>query len=612
MSSSKGSLYDQLKSLGIRKRIHSRTETPSNSRPDKRSATKDEPNVDDMTAAMARKLEASSGIKESDNVNGKRSKPRRKVEAPKFVREVRKSKATKMPSRDANANVEDGSNKPLRSKLARLTRDAQRRLGRAPSRATNDEPIASHAAKSEKLQAASRKSKAQPAETAEPTADQLFQHITQLVGASAPAIEERPTRIKADDVELLEERIDLGARWLRDHPEPDLGDGYMVGFDFGTSALKMVVREPYNVGNDVSAFAAPDQLQSQGHPYLWQTVVWFDPNSEIFSLYPTPGSLALEGFKTGIIGGEGDGKLRGDASIDRYEAATAFIALQLCNLLGWFALEKPLPRCSATNFLKVNVGVPVATMDDPVGLQPFKEVMVAAIELAKTCEPVNLESVRAALEAVRDEELPSGFGLVPELSAALVGYAQDDTSSWGSHMLIDVGASTLDVVAFNLVDNNDEAQISAFSASVELLGAAALAVARENNVLDPDFTIACNHQIYETLRYTWREDVAPMCFKPGDRSGPVQLVTTGGGCATKVHSSLLAKLPQNILGGGSVLRPEPPKSIAAVECDRSRLLVAFGLAHDDPDIPHARLPSKIPSLTPITPKPSPYIGPEQM
>ena len=585
------------------------------------------PNGDfaDMEAAMARKLAE----------NGPYSKvPSNSEAVSPGAAERKPAKAVAgMSGRRARAPVTEGPTSAGDSGVAsrpkvRLTRAAQERLRYEPISNADPEPDI-------RVEAGPQDETAPPsiivgvtADVDQPGGEELpdaeaaelvfhsyehaFQYIVALVGESTPEIEDRPASLPVENIAQLDRRIESGARWLRDHPDAD-EDGYVVGFDFGTSSVKMVVREPYRAGNETAALPAPLELRSLGHPYLWQTAVWFDPAASRFSLYPVPGAKVLEGFKTGIVGGNGKEAVWTDPEVSRSEAATAFIALHLCNLMGWYEEEKPLKRSTASNYLKINIGVPVATQDNPAALAPFEEVVCAAVELSRACEPVTLKNVKDSLAISRREKVPQGFGLVPELSAALVGYALDPTSPLGAHVLIDVGASTLDVVAFNLIDQEGMPEIKAFAASVELLGAAALDVATRHEINDADFSKACNHQFGHT--YGVACDVAPRSFslKNNPDRPDVRLVITGGGCGTAVHAGMIAELPDRILGGQSGARPQPPLSIASMACDRSRLLLAYGLAHDDPDIPYPTLPSDIPPIPrrPADTGPS-IIGPEQM
>ena len=176
-----------------------------------------------------------------------------------------------------------------------------------------------------------------------------------------------------------------------------------------------------------------------------------------------------------------------------------------------------------------------------------------------------------------------------------MGYANAATSKFGSHVLVDVGASTLDIVAFNLLDQSDGHEIKAFAASVELLGAAALDVAKKKRISGVTFLKACNFQFGDTYSYASRPDVADICFSKVKRRENVQLVITGGGCNTKLHSKFVGSLPERLLGEQTIERPLPPSKIAEETCDLSRLLLAYGLAHDDPEMPEPTLPSRIPT-----------------
>ncbi|MBY6014083.1 hypothetical protein KUV75_04100 [Qipengyuania gaetbuli] len=601
MNKSNGTLADQLQALGVAKQKAAKQPNVKGSgQPVKDFRTKAvrEPEVADFEAQMRQKLaDANAQIADAEQTKVREIKPAKR-DAPPVIIETRK----RPPSRTVHSSSKPSKPvRPVKQPKGNLTQSASERLHYEPKAPVEEAPkAATKPAPAPKHKPAPPPETAPcdvPGETRPLTAAEAFDHITRIVGASTPAIEKRPVTIQSSEARRLDDAVRNGAQWLRDNPEPDYDDGFVVGFDFGTSSLKVVVRDPYVAGNPLAALPAPAELRSQGHPYLWQTVVWFDPADETFRLYPTPGAITLEGFKTGIIAGNGSEAICDEPKISRSEGATSFIALHLCHLLGWYAKEQPLERSKAKNFLAINIGVPVATSDNPAALQPFKEVVRAAAELACCCEPFTLERVRAALKMVEAEDLPEGFDLIPELSAALVGYASDPTSPWGAHLLIDVGASTLDMVAFNLVENDDEAQIKAFSASVELLGAAALDIARGQKIDDADFLKACNHQFSDTYTYACREDIARSNFSPSVRRQDVQLVITGGGCATSVHSSLIARLPGAILGDRNHVRPEPPTDIVTTECDRARLLLAYGLAHDIPDIPPPTLMSRIPRIT---------------
>jgi hypothetical protein len=417
--------------------------------------------------------------------------------------------------------------------------------------------------------------------------------VKKLVECSSPLIEERPATVSAQVRAQVASAIQLGAAIWANRPEPDLQNGFIVGFDFGTSSLKVAVRQPYQAGDPVAALSAPTPLCSDEHPHLWQSVVWFDPKTERFFLTPELGSIALGGFKTGIIGGHSGDRVHPDLPVTRAEAATAFVAMQLAYILGRYQQKRPLGEIGGDHYLAINVGLPVAARDDRKAFDCFTRVLAAAHILAPYSDELTHSDVRSVYQR-SIPELPEGFNAVPELLAAISGYAVQPTAPTGPHLLVDVGASTLDLVTFNLLEHT---RVSVFTAGVELLGAAALEVARAADVPDGTFKLACDHLFDQVFSSAKKETRAPTLFDPRFRRRDVQLLTTGGGCATDIHSQFVDEMTKvRVLGELPLVRPVPPKTISQRRCDRSRLLLAFGLTRDEPELLELRLPSEIENL----------------
>ena len=269
----------------------------------------------------------------------------------------------------------------------------------------------------------------------------IFQKLRKVIAESTPVIEARPTAVCANTQKTCETAIERGAIAFPPALQQD-DDGVIVGFDFGTSSLKLAVRQPYTAGDPVVAMPAPAELQSGSHPYLWQTVIWFEPKTGRFSLLPSQGYEAIDGFKTGIIGGHSGERVRPDLPVTRREAAIAFITLHLAHFLGWYLDELPLGPRASSNILSINIGIPVAAQDDHRSSSVFRRIVAAAHHLVPLAANLHLENVREAFQNISDE-LPPAYQLIPELTAAIAGYAADPTSQPGSHMLVDVGALSL-------------------------------------------------------------------------------------------------------------------------------------------------------------------------
>lgn len=430
----------------------------------------------------------------------------------------------------------------------------------------------------------------EPPKPAPPTPKELLEKIRAVFGKTPPPIEKRPQRalpwVRAD----VEACIALGAETIATHPEPS-ERGYIIGCDFGTSSIKIAVRQPYKASNPVAARPVPNLLQSNSHPYLWQSVLWFSPETDVFSLLPGKGMVALEGFKAGILAEGGGERVLPEFPVMRNEAAAAFLALQLSHCLGWYQQHRPLGVDAARHFLSINIGIPVAAQDQSRTYRDFRHIVSAARALMPHATCLTHAKVRQCYQA-STPELPVGFDLVPELTAAITGYANEHFAKDGAHILIDVGASTLDVVAFNLVDRT---RVAAFAAEVKLLGAAALEAARGIGLSDDLFRRACAEQYLEVLNHARHPNVAPRNFDATLRRSPVQLITIGGGSKTSVHKEFITRV-DSTLGDLKIIQPSPPAHMTNLKCDASRLLLAYGLTSDFPEQLELRRPSEIPPI----------------
>ena len=134
--------------------------------------------------------------------------------------------------------------------------------------------------------------------------------------------------------------------------------------------------------------------------------------------------------------------------------------------------------------------MPVATQDNPAALAPFEDGGLRSQSNCRAhCEPVTLKIVKDSLAISKREKVPQGFGARARAQCrARWSYALDPTSPSVRTCSSMSGHPTLDVVAFNLIDQEGMPEIKAFAASVELLGAAALDVATRHAIDDADFS----------------------------------------------------------------------------------------------------------------------------
>lgn len=293
--------------------------------------------------------------------------------------------------------------------------------------------------------------------------------------------------------------------------------------------------------------------------------------------------------------GYGDKRANKDIEVTRNEAAIAYLALHAAQVFGWMQSAPPFGGAAPAAYLRFNIGVPVAAIDDSSVCSHYGKIVTAAYELITHADELDLSKVRSTFADAR-KETPNGFDLVPELAAAIAGYSSQKTAREGAHLLIDVGASTLDMVTFLRVSSK---KATGIESSVELLGAAALEVARRAGEPELECELACRHQYKELIDASRQECRTRVEFKAGRE---IQIIATGGGCNTELHKRFIeSRATEDLLGAVPIIFPCPPVAIADKECDTQRLLLAYGLTMDV----FEKVELQPPSLTPDMPLQAP-------
>lgn len=258
----------------------------------------------------------------------------------------------------------------------------------------------------------------------------------------------------------------------------------VIGLDFGTSSTKVVVHAPNYAGNP--AFAIPfGQFAHDSLDYLLPTRLAVNSNGSC-SLSPETGAAILTDIKITLIRSpHGSVEVIGETpcAATPMTVTTAYLALVLRYVRGWFlAHKKSIFQDFKINWA-VNLGLPAAIDDDPKLRETFDLAGKAAWLISRKPGPVTLNDAYRAIEDIKhsrfkEDDLPWDFELVPEVIAEVTGYARSEFRSEGLHFLVDVGASTLDVCAFALRDNEGDDHFTIYTAEVVLLGAQRLHQAR--------------------------------------------------------------------------------------------------------------------------------------
>ena len=278
----------------------------------------------------------------------------------------------------------------------------------------------------------------------------------------------------------------------------------VIGFDFGTSCTKAIVRD----SSSGIAYVVPfEKFERNNQLYLIPTTLFIDHNgtfclehreSEIndikIQLMNNPGAIVFNNNMTGY-------------KVTALEASIAYVALVLREIRCWFfGLHSDKYR-NTKILWQFNIGLPSRSYDDKVLHESFKLVALAGWNVSTQPEAtriqgsamdssaleysvsstISVKTVRQVLQASRiDLELlaenkfalfeswhihPENVNAYPEVISEIVGYAKSSLRREGLHMLIDIGACTVDIAIFILHKESGNDSFALLTTEVEPYGA---------------------------------------------------------------------------------------------------------------------------------------------
>ncbi len=243
----------------------------------------------------------------------------------------------------------------------------------------------------------------------------------------------------------------------------------VIGFDFGTSCTKVVIQSPFKLN---ARSVAVDFLED-GHPSARQlvaTALFLDSRGQHF-LREVEGCVsARRDLKVRIFS---DGQ-RAESS-DDVNRASIYVGLVLRAARRFFF--KTQGRFYRHDRLRwgMNLGVPSAGYDDDAIRARFSRVARAGWLLSLGSEPPTLRDSEAAVEkASAQGAVGIEVAVVPEVAAEVVGYAKSRFRREGLHLILDIGASTMDLCAFVLSEQQGDDLFALLTADVKPLGLLAL------------------------------------------------------------------------------------------------------------------------------------------
>ena len=258
-------------------------------------------------------------------------------------------------------------------------------------------------------------------------------------------------------------------------PRPDAEKVYLViGLDFGTSCTKVVVQNPFGRS---AATAIAWNLGNGGPQYLLPTALYENSEREFALVADGEPIRCRQDLKVKLMDHLGDEDARGPAA--------AYLGLVLRRVRQWLLEDQRNVYGSSRIEWAVNIGIPSAGYGDKPMSDAFRLVGRAAWLLSlRPSPPTIATSIDALRRAERESEPSVPVDVVPEIAAEVVGYARSHRRNDGLHVMVDVGASTVDICGFVLHSRDDDDRYSLLTAVVERLGVHELHLRRLSMISD--------------------------------------------------------------------------------------------------------------------------------
>lgn len=270
--------------------------------------------------------------------------------------------------------------------------------------------------------------------------------------------------------------------WQMCGNKPAAETDLVIGFDLGTSCTKVIIQD----GVLKKAYAVSFNGRGcKGNPYLLPTSIAVNQDG-IFSI--DKNGFLIDALKLRFL--QQPDRLQEyyeNVSITAVEALCAYIGLVLMEVREWFWNEKSSDYENVRIDWQLNMGMSSRSYDDHALNTLMKRVALAAWNLTlNNKDSIDVRDIRSAIaaadhqisEGIIDEDSqqlhPDNVCPVPEIIAQVVGYARSPMRQNGMYLILDVGASTIDVSNFIIHEDEGEDLYTILVAEVEKLGASVL------------------------------------------------------------------------------------------------------------------------------------------
>lgn len=238
----------------------------------------------------------------------------------------------------------------------------------------------------------------------------------------------------------------------------------VIGLDFGTAYTKVLI------GETRARYAVPfHTLLSLRNRYLLPSLLSMDTDGSFHLGQSDQMRYFTNNIKMKLLMGQYDESTEIEA--------TAFLAQVLRYARYWFFQTHSNTYARYTIRWWLNVGLPSDSWEKSSLKETYQKIVMAAWDLSVAKNPINPQTTQYALHAPETLQFigerlghQDRISIIPEFAAQITSYIRSPRRQSDLHLLVDVGAGTLDVTTFNAHQDESEDIFPIFEARVAPLG----------------------------------------------------------------------------------------------------------------------------------------------
>lgn len=263
----------------------------------------------------------------------------------------------------------------------------------------------------------------------------------------------------------------------------------VIGFDFGTSCSKVVFQSPYHF--DKKSFAVPIQINNN-LTYLTPSQIYYSLETGQINLFEFKNAKKFSDLKIRVLENPHEivARLSNNTILTPLRLTVSYIALILQQAREWYYSNKCDFYKNSKIIWHFNLGIPSGRFK--YKNYNFYMILAKASWYLSTFKEINLINAEKAIGECCNKDFypqihPELVHIIPEVAAEVVCYANSQIRDNGLHLIIDIGARTLDIAGFELHDREGIDNYSLLKTEVRRLG-----------------TITCHESIIKCLKNHYR------------------------------------------------------------------------------------------------------------